>query len=71
MHIKKIFLFSSFQSAGTFNDMTGVDGTSYKTDKPRSESGSAGNLKARFEQLAKGDEEVSCLNFYLIICSLK
>ena len=37
--------------------MTGV-GSSYKTEKPRAGSGAA-SLKARFEQMAKDDGEVS------------
>ena len=44
------------KSAGTFEDMSAV-GSSYQTEKPRAASG-ASNLKARFEKMAQGDEEV-------------
>ena len=50
-------LFCSFvQSAGTFEQMSGVS-SSYKADKPAA-SGNAGSLKARFEQMAKQGDEV-------------
>ena len=51
-----------FQSAGTFEDMTGVT-SSYQPDRPRGSSGSASSLKARFENIAKADEEVTSCPF--------
>ena len=38
--------------------MTGVT-SSYEPDRPRGSSGSASSLKARFENIAKADEEVT------------
>ena len=46
-----------FQSAGTFEDMTGVS-SNYERDRPRGGSGAASSLKAKFENIAKADEEV-------------
>eukprot|EP00795_Rhopilema_esculentum_P005318 gene5318-487_t len=44
------------KSAGTFEEMSGVS-SSYQPDRPRGGSGTASSLKARFENIAKADEE--------------
>ena len=41
--------------------------SSYRSDRPRGESGSASGLKARFENMAKVEEEVGCQNKFSCI----